>query len=242
MNYTRQNAGTIYCAFDKTNGKSYIGQTWYTTEKRKKEHEGFAGVVKHPFYNSLRKHGLPAFIWSTLVFGIKTQADLDLAEDSFVLEMNTLHPNGYNLKRGGVGGLMSDESKMKMSVAHTGKISPLRGSNIPEDRKKRISTSLRGKNTWSKGRKLTKEHRQSLSDARVGLTSPMKGKTRSEEFKRKNRLSHLGKSSGMKNKKHSEETKKAMSKSKKGRKLSDETKLKISLAKSGTKYKRKDLL
>lgn len=58
----------IYEAYNKNNGKSYIGLTTHTLEKRKSQHlrSAKSGSSMH-FHKALRKHGVEAFEWSVVI-------------------------------------------------------------------------------------------------------------------------------------------------------------------------------
>ena len=59
-------SGIVYRALDMVNGKSYIGQTWNTLDVRKQQHENVKRKKSHPFYDSIKKHGVSSLIWSVL--------------------------------------------------------------------------------------------------------------------------------------------------------------------------------
>lgn len=101
--------GVIYCAFDETNGQSYVGQSW-RWPKRKREH-----LETGDHYFDLALHKRPEkFSWTILFSGIITQEELDAAETAFIKEMGTLWPHGYNLTEGGRGGRHSELSLQKI--------------------------------------------------------------------------------------------------------------------------------
>jgi|ERR1039458_282653 group I intron endonuclease len=109
--------GVIYVATNTVNGKQYVGQTTARRPVRRwnshlqRAHKGGG----HPLYCSMRKHGASAFVFS--VIGIADdQKSLDNLEQSFILSLNTIAPNGYNLKNGGGGGLHSEEFKARMTA------------------------------------------------------------------------------------------------------------------------------
>tara|TARA_Y100000310_G_C20700591_1_gene829509 strand:- start:2655 stop:3407 length:753 start_codon:yes stop_codon:yes gene_type:complete len=82
-----------------------------------------------------------------------------------------------NLSDGGTGmyGLKhSQKTKRKMSLAHKGKPSKLKGRKMPESTKKKLSKANKGKKPsdkciaasieWHTGRKLSKDHKQKLHE------------------------------------------------------------------------------
>ncbi len=110
-------AGIIYHAFDTTNGKAWVGQTQGTLEERQKEH-----LSQHSkctvFRNALLKRP-DAFVWTVLTSGLTEQSDLDDAEIYWGLFLDTLVPNGYNLKLGRGRTVWSEEEKERHSILMT---------------------------------------------------------------------------------------------------------------------------
>jgi len=84
------------------------------------------------------------------------QKDLDAAEDKYILQHDTLVPNGYNLMRGGRGGAKSEETKAKISMALTGR-------HPSEESKVKVSVALTG-------RFISEETRAKMSAAHRGKT------------------------------------------------------------------------
>jgi hypothetical protein len=115
---------------------------------------------KGPFANALRKRP-ESFVWSVLTI-VKTQEDLDSAEDAFILELTTLHPQGYNLKRGGRGGLLSEIARQKISLKLMGN-TRRRGKKLTVENKRKISIAL-------KGRVFSEETRKKMSQTAMGNT------------------------------------------------------------------------
>jgi len=83
------------------------------------------------------------------------------------------------------GNILSEETKKKISIAHTGK----KRKPMSEESKKKLSESMKGKNL---GKKLSEERRQQISNALTGR----KRKPLSYETKQKIRESNLGRSNG----------------------------------------------
>jgi len=110
----------IYCITNKNNNKSYVGQTenlkgrWYNHRyDGKKLRKGRS----HAFQNALHKYGNDGFTWQV----IETHDNLDdtnEAEEFFIDYLDTLVPNGYNIKRGGNNHKPSEETKKKISATH----------------------------------------------------------------------------------------------------------------------------
>ena len=109
--------GLVYCIENLENGKKYIGQTTRDLVERFREHCGNSGTSVSPkLKNAIKKYGKDCFcievIWES---NECTQDRLDAKEIELIEEIGTLHPNGYNLSRGGAGGRHSDETKKLLS-------------------------------------------------------------------------------------------------------------------------------
>jgi group I intron endonuclease len=109
--------GIVYCIENLENGKKYIGQTTRDLTERFREHCGNSGTSVSPkLKNSIKKYGKDCFsvdvLWEA---GECNQDELDSKEIELIEELNTLHPNGYNLTKGGSGGRHSDETKKLLS-------------------------------------------------------------------------------------------------------------------------------
>jgi group I intron endonuclease len=109
--------GLVYLIENLENGKKYIGQTTRDLTERFREHCGNSGTSVSPkLKNAIKKYGKDCFCVDVLWESHEcTQAELDAREMQFIDEIGTLHPNGYNLTRGGSGGRHSDETKKLLS-------------------------------------------------------------------------------------------------------------------------------
>jgi group I intron endonuclease len=145
--------GIVYHLFCTDNGKAYVGQTWNDFDKRMIGHRTHKKMLVG---RAIRKHGEQTFVETVLVSGLQTQAELDVAEDAFIVEFGTLHPNGYNLKRGGAHGKHSAESRQKNSEAHKG----LHSSPATEWK--------RGMTPWNKGKAWSPEVKEKMRQAKLG--------------------------------------------------------------------------
>ena len=100
-----------------------------------------------------------------------SRRDAELLERGFILELDTLSPNGLNLMTGNYRGAHSAEARKKMSEAH-------KGRKHSDEYKKMMSEAC-------KGRVFSEEHKQKLSKAGMG-------RKLSEEHKRKMSKSKKG--------------------------------------------------
>jgi len=109
---------TIYKITNFANEKVYVGQTWCSITKRFNEHKK-SDSNKKLFY-AMNKYGRDNFLIQMLSTTI-TQEDADYWEIFYITEYNSIN-NGYNIREGGSRGKQSEETKIKISVAHIGKM------------------------------------------------------------------------------------------------------------------------
>jgi len=203
--------GVIYL-LTSPSGKQYVGQTW-EFEKRMSDYRRGDCKDQPALYSAIRKYGWENFTCVIIAQGIQTQDALDATEDAFIMLLNTLSPHGYNLRRGGGGGKMSEESRAKMSA------------------------SSRGQVPWNKGKSVSDETRAKMSAANSGEKHPLFGKSPSAETRKKISAANRGKkrspeavaktAAANRGKKRSDETRKKMSASHCGKSPSVETRAKI---------------
>ena len=122
--------GFIYRIVNKTDGKTYVGQTTEKyVETRWKDHFKSTSNCVY-LYNALTKYGRDAFDFVV----IKEDLDENLGEleDYYIKLYNCKVPNGYNLRDGGIGGgKHHEETKKKISEI----LSNGRARNNPVNRK-----------------------------------------------------------------------------------------------------------
>lgn len=88
---------------------------------------------------------------------------------------------------------MSDETKLKVSLAKKGCVGWNKGKSPSDETKAKISATLKGNTPWNKGKPASDKEKLRISQMRKGKPSPRKGVTLSEETKQKIRLSKIGK-------------------------------------------------
>ena len=118
----------IYKITNTTTGKIYVGQAVshilnhnkyrpYGREGRFRCHISEAFSTKknqsHYLNNAIRKYGVSDFVVE-LIECCETK-DADERETHYIKDLNSLFPNGYNLKNGGSVFTHSDESKKRVS-------------------------------------------------------------------------------------------------------------------------------
>jgi hypothetical protein len=167
------------------NGKSYVGITSKTTERRYEDHfiHAFLDGSRCAVHRAMRKYGVPRVV--SVMEG--TLAEMKQHEVELIELLKTLVPNGYNMTRGGDGvwGLrFSKESRRRMSEAHkVENLSAETRRKIAEaNRRRRMSDENRRKlYEANKGRKLSDEHCRKLVEA----NRRRKGFKHSEETRRR---------------------------------------------------------
>ena len=131
-------------------------------------------------------------------------------------------------------------ARLARNKSKIGKPGPNKGRKVSDEIKMKLSVANSGKLSWNKGRKMTDETKKKISIANSGKTSPNKGKTASTETKLKLSESHKGRivtsesrwkmSLAQSGKFVTKETKLKMSMSSLGKPKSEEAKRKMSTA------------
>lgn len=162
------NNAKIYKITNLVNDKIYVGQTYKSIEERFKRHCAEArwkNKKKMPIVFALAKYGFQNFsihLLEELDISL-TKQEVDAKEVYWGIQLNTISPNGYNLRLGESSPIMSDETKQKIRLAHLGK-------KVTIETKLRLSES-------HKGFKVTQQTKDKLSAIN-------KGKTPSENTKK----------------------------------------------------------
>ena len=223
-----KNRRGIYIFTDASNGMKYIGQS-INLVKRIPEHYTCKGNNPH-FYHALALRP-DQFGLEMIDFPFASNAELNALEICYIHVLETLHPNGYNLKAGGTGGSSfagkspeeMAEIKRKMSSFHTGK-------KVSEKTRRKISENngrpMLGKKHSPETRKKISEAKKNISDeTRRKLSEAAKGRKFSDEHRRK--LSEANKRRNMSN-----ETRQKIAFASRGRRHSAEAKRKISASRN----------
>lgn len=179
-----ENNFCVYLHINKINLKKYVGITSQAPEVRWGKN-GCKYIDSPRFYNAILKYGWDNFEHVILVRNISEFA-AQFYEKFLIKKFNLQDDRyGYNIKEGGQGGQIQEETKIKIGNANRGR------KASPETRKK-LSES-------HKGRKHTKEEREKISKAN-------KGKKKSEEWVKKRIGLKAGKNHPLYGKHPSEET------------------------------------
>lgn len=112
----------IYKVTNKLSGRAYIGQTVRPVAERWKRHLYAAerGSKKAAIHAAIRKYGAHSFTVEVLST-CSDREQLDDAESYFIDLMQTLSPDGYNLRTGGHRYKYTAEVREKMAAAKRGK-------------------------------------------------------------------------------------------------------------------------
>ena len=90
----------IYCFTNKINNKKYIGSTIKSPNIRKNQHlynaRHESEKSDYPLYQAIRKYGEESFNFEILFSGECSENELRKIEKNFILQYNSLSPNGYN--------------------------------------------------------------------------------------------------------------------------------------------------
>ena len=203
----------VYKITDKTNGKVYIGQTTRSLKKRWDEH---CKLNLCPLIHAaILKHGVENFTVEQ-IDSATSRDELDLKEQHWIKHYDCISPKGYNLTSGGntcrfsdetrgkmsntaKGKVISNETKLKMSVANKGKPNVMKGKHLPDEWKANIRKSQSGENHSFYGKHHSEETKRKISESKKGKVtglkgenhpfygkpSPMRGKKMTEEQKAK---------------------------------------------------------
>lgn len=172
--------GYIYLTENLVNGKKYIGQ--HKAEQfEPKKYIGTGRALE----KAIQKYGRKNFV-CTLLAEADSPEELDKLEMQFIAEADAVKSEEYyNLCDGGCtnhGYTHSEESRKKMSEAHTGK----KRKPHSEETCRKISES-------QKGKKLKPETKVKLNAANKGKLPSNFELLHTPEANEKNRLAHLGK-------------------------------------------------
>lgn len=160
--------GYIYKITNVVTQKVYIGQTTTSIQKRWNSHCSVSNKSNSILQKSIKKHGKEVFQVDLLDSGFD-KWDLDQLEIHYINALNTMAPNGYNLRTGGARGKHSEETLKKMSESKKGK-------KFSDEHKSKLSVAKKGKpGTWL-GKYRSEETKQKLSAAQQGKSRPNKRK------------------------------------------------------------------
>jgi group I intron endonuclease len=146
----------VYKIVDKTNGKTYVGQTTTSIEDRWSGHKCKLLKKGHktPLYAAMLSHGLDNFSIQQIDTA-SSLIELNQKEQQWIATLGSVYPEGYNLMSGGSnGGKHNDTTKAKISASLEGTIitnhwNTGRKQPCSEEHKAKISASMTGiPQTW----------------------------------------------------------------------------------------------
>lgn len=153
----------IYQVINNLNKKIYIGKTVRPLDKRIYMHLYDANRGSRTvFHRAIMKYGIHNFVFDILAW-CDTKDKLNVLERFYILLKGTKIPSGYNSTDGGDGGLgiiVSEETKEKMSKIRKGK-------KHSEETKRKMSEGRIGM-------KFSKEHKENMRRVRLGKNLPEK--------------------------------------------------------------------
>lgn len=205
--------GEIYAIRNLINGKIYVGQTTRGVQCRWRAHiKGLGSDRTYPgLKGALKKYGVENFSVEVIDTAASYE-ELDSKECAWIGTLDSMVPNGYNLKEGGKHAPHSAESRERNRQAQLGK-------KHTHEAKAKMSAV-------GKGRVKSPEHLAKISAALQGRRPSDAAMARSREvctgrkmsdaFKENQRLKHLGK-------KDSDATREKKRQALMGRKLSEES-------------------
>lgn len=173
---------TVYLIRNKVTGMCYVGQTIGSLENRWTRHASKSSCCRY-LKHAIAKYGRESFEISV----VATANDIDelnVLEERYIQELNTLSPHGYNLNAGGNNRRASAETRARMSKAQ-------KGSSHP---------GQRGVNPWKNRKRgpISKEHATALTGAAHKFNlKPIKCiQTQKVYGSTKEAVAHLGLSQG----------------------------------------------
>ena len=184
----------VYITTNLINGKQYVGD--HSCNNLDKD--DYIGSGRPYFKNAVNEHGFKNFKREILEF-FETKEEAFIAQEKYILQFNTLVPNGYNISpKGGhlFKGSMAESTKRKIGDAN--KIS-LKGKILSEETRKKVSESNKGKPAWNKGLPAWNKGKkmQALSEeTKEKISAYQKGRPKSQETIDKIKLSCVGNNKG----------------------------------------------
>ncbi len=210
--------GIIYRITNQLDGKPYVGQTVRTIEERFQEHAKADSYIGR----AICAHGVENFSCE-VIEECDNREQLNEREIFWIAELNSKHPNGYNLTDGGEGTAgveRTPETRAKISAAKKNPSAETRAKMSAVHKGKPLSDEHRAKiGASGKGRKNSPETKAKMSAVHKGVP-------KSPEHKAKLAAANTGK-------KASAETKAKMSAKHKGKRHTQEARAKITAAKTG---------
>jgi group I intron endonuclease len=163
----------VYLVLCLITGKGCVGQTRNPIRYRWRKHLTDATKGEHwALHRAMRKYGGENF--AVIRLGtVATLDELNKLEAESITKYNTLIPSGYNMTRGGEGYEWTDEARVNLSKALTGR----KRKPFSEEHRRNIGLSKRG-NTYKRGRKMSAEQYELLKNTHWTKRKPASMETR----------------------------------------------------------------
>lgn len=151
-------------------GQSYIGQTTHAVQKRFAQHRCSRRGCR-ALQEAFIQHGTESF--TLHILACVPIRSLNRCEQEAIRDLNTLHPNGYNLTSGGHGNHeISAITRIRLSEAH-------KGQKLDATRAEALHATRRGKHHTSETRALiakASKRYASMPEVRQRTSRRFKGK------------------------------------------------------------------
>ncbi len=145
--------GIIYQIKNILNNKCYIGQTINSFNVRYESGKWWKKTTNRHLKYAAKKYGIKNFKVKILAIATNKK-ELNKFEKFYIKKLNSMEPNGYNIKTGGAHGVLPEASKKQIS----GKLKKYYSTHVPPIKK------------WSKEKRLLAAKRS--AKARTGKTYP----------------------------------------------------------------------
>lgn len=166
---------TVYCHENLTNRKRYFGITCQPLHQRWRNGNGYRN--NDFFYRAIQKYGWNGFEHLVIQDGL-SKKEAESLEIKLINDYDTTNPSkGYNIEKGGSGAnritdetrnkirhalkghICSEETRLKISIANTGKRNPNKGKRMTAELVEKNRISHLGQIPWNKGRPWSESER-----------------------------------------------------------------------------------
>jgi group I intron endonuclease len=165
-NYLRQYECIVYCISNEANGKIYIGKTKNSFNYRYYLGRWWEQTHNKILLEDVAKYGLSRFRVSILEKEV-CEDDLSFIESLYILQTNSLHPNGYNLNysRKSLVGEPTLNYRSKCKYVHRNRTRSL-------ENRSHMSMRMSGEGNPRFGVKLSQETKNKIRDKAIGRKIP----------------------------------------------------------------------
>lgn len=155
----------IYTLTNTVNGKLYVGQSIHPKTRFQDHLCAARSGSEFLIHRAMRKYGVESFVFE-VIETCDTKERSDALEQSWITRLNSRSDaDGYNVTAGGdgtIGYRHTEESKMVMSLAASGRI-------VSAETRAKMAAKMRG-NSHAKGNKLSAETVAKMSAVAKGNT------------------------------------------------------------------------